>query len=56
MMLKNTNHTMRMNMQTKKNNLICVWRDVYCRIERVQRDEQGREIMYDTCCAYCGGS
>jgi hypothetical protein len=33
---------------------VCAWCDVYCRIERVHRDEQGREIMRDSCCAYCG--
>jgi hypothetical protein len=34
--------------------MVCAWCDVYCRIERVTRDEEGREVMHDTCCAYCG--
>jgi hypothetical protein len=34
--------------------LVCAYCDVYCRNERVTRDAQGREIMSDTCCAYCG--
>jgi hypothetical protein len=33
---------------------VCAWCDVYCRVERVMRDEQGREFLRDTCCAYCG--
>jgi hypothetical protein len=33
---------------------VCAWCDVSCRVERVQHDEQGKEIMRDTCCAYCG--
>jgi hypothetical protein len=33
---------------------VCAWCDVSCRVERVRHDDQGREIMRDTCCAYCG--
>jgi hypothetical protein len=38
----------------KVNVLVCAWCDVYNRIERVHRDEDGREFMRDTVCAYCG--
>ena len=34
--------------------LVCAWCDVNCRVERVQHDDQGREFLRDTCCAYCG--
>jgi hypothetical protein len=33
---------------------VCAWCDVYCRVERVQHDEQGCEFMRWACCAYCG--
>jgi hypothetical protein len=33
---------------------VCAWCDVSCRVERVQHDDQGREFLRDTCCAYCG--
>ena len=36
------------------NGLVCAWCDVYCRVERVQVDENGKEFMCDICCAYCG--
>jgi hypothetical protein len=33
---------------------VCAWCDVWCRVERIQRDAQGREIVRGTACAYCG--
>ena len=33
---------------------VCAWCDVYCRRECVQHDEEGREFMRWSCCAYCG--
>jgi hypothetical protein len=34
--------------------IVCAWCDVNCRVEQVQRDEEGREFMRSTVCAYCG--
>ena len=36
--------------------LVCAWCDVYCRVERVLRDDDGRVIQTSTVCAYCGRS
>jgi hypothetical protein len=38
----------------KTSRCVCAWCDVYCRVERAQHDEAGREIMRDSVCAYCG--
>ena len=38
----------------KASRFVCAWCDVYCRVERVQHDEAGREIIRDSVCAYCG--
>jgi hypothetical protein len=38
----------------KASRFVCAWCDVYCRVERVQHDEAGREIFRDSVCAYCG--
>jgi len=35
---------------------VCAWCDVNCRVEQVQCDDEGREIMRSTYCAYCGHS
>jgi hypothetical protein len=35
---------------------VCAYCDVYCRVERIQYDDDGREIMCSSVCAYCGRS
>jgi len=32
---------------------VCAWCDVHCRVEQIQCDKEGREIIRSTCCAYC---
>ena len=32
---------------------VCEWCDVYCRVPRVMRDDEGRAVVASTCCAYC---
>jgi hypothetical protein len=34
--------------------VVCAWCDVYNRIPREIRDDEGRVISSETCCAYCG--
>jgi hypothetical protein len=34
--------------------MVCAWCDVYSRVGREARDDNGKLVSAWTCCAYCG--